>query len=91
MVAEISLLTVSIISASWKAPINLNQESHERLKRCHSEPVPGPKAKRAAPQLPPPVEVIPETFNVVKMAENGGPRVIFSQVENVEGLTRAVT
>lgn len=95
MVVESEELIVFLVAASWKAPINLNQESHERLKRCHSEPVPGPKPKRPAPQLPPPPpssEIVPEMINVTKQKSVDTPlRVIFSQVENIEGLTKAVT
>lgn len=76
--------------ASWKSPINLNQESHERLKRCHAEPVPGPKPKKPLRSTPLPLPLIPEVIKVIKTAENA-PRVIFSKAEDVEGLTRAVT
>lgn len=82
------------IAASWKSPINLNQESHERLKRCHSDPVPGPKPKRPARSASPPLEIVLEVINVRKLVPRSveNPlRVIFSQVENVEGLTKAVT
>ena len=85
------------LSASWKSPINLNQESHERLKRCHSEPVPGPKPKKPAVEVPVPQdEVVPEVIQVTKQRQQNADgsaalRVMFSQVENVEGLTKAVT
>lgn len=76
--------------AAWKAPINLTQESHERAKRCLSEPAAEPKPKKM--RTSPPLEEIPEEITCNQLPDPEKiPRVMFSQVDNIEGLTRAVT
>lgn len=79
-----------VLSAAWKSPINLTQESHERVKRQLVEPQNEPEAKK--PRIFPPLEEIPTEIvcNEKPDAENA-PRIIFSQVDNLDGLTRAVT
>lgn len=74
---------------AWKAPINLTQESHERVKRAFSDP-PMPPAKKA--RTVPPLEDIPNEIVCTKQPEPDQiPNVIFTCVDNIEGLTRAVT
>lgn len=88
---------------AWKSPINLTQESHERVKRSISAdaslgPDPDqPKAKR--PRLQPaagisigPMEPVPAEIVRTKPPPEGDaiPRVLLSQVQNVDGLERAV-
>jgi len=74
---------------AWKAPINLTQEAHERVKRSQLEPPPTKAKKmRTIPYL----EVIPDEISCVRQPEpNNVPIVMLSQVDNVDGLTRAVT
>lgn len=74
--------------AAWKSPINLTQESNERGKRL-SELSQNPKPKRL--RTMPPLEMIPE--NIVCLTEpdpDNVPKILFSQVDNLEGLKRAV-
>jgi PAX-interacting protein 1 len=74
---------------AWKAPINLTQEAHERVKRSQMEPTPQ-KAKKL--RTIPFLETFPEEISCVRQPEpNNVPVVMFSQVDNVEGLNRAVT
>lgn len=73
----------------WKQAISLTQESAERLKRCTSEPPHHPNKKQ---RTLPPLEAIPDEIICTKQPEPEKiPKVIFSNVDNVEGLTRAVT
>lgn len=73
---------------SWKAPINLTQEAHERLKRSQMEPV-TKKAKKM--RTIPLLETIPDEIMCIRRPENHEiPTVMFSHVDNQEGLTRAV-
>lgn len=77
-------------SAAWKAPINLTQEAHERLKRSLTEPPPAPKTKKK--RTVPPLEEIPESIVCNELPRSDCiPKVSFSQVDNKEGLHRAVT
>ncbi|GAB0097831.1 PAX-interacting protein 1 [Sergentomyia squamirostris] len=78
------------LMTAWKSPINLTQESHERVKRCLSEPPSAPKPKKI--RTLPPLEPIPDEI-VCKKAPQGEdvPKILFSQVDNLDGLTRAVT
>uniref|UniRef100_A0A1B0CG64 PAX-interacting protein 1 n=2 Tax=Lutzomyia longipalpis TaxID=7200 RepID=A0A1B0CG64_LUTLO len=78
------------LMTAWKSPINLTQESHERVKRCLSEPSNAPivKKMRTLPLLEP----IPDEIICTKTPEGEDvPKVLFSQVDNLDGLTRAVT
>lgn len=85
---------------AWKSPINLTQESHERVKRSLSEP-PGtdadhPKVKR--PRLHSDIaanwslESVPADIVCTRQPadDDAVPRVLLSQVQNVEGLERVV-
>lgn len=83
-------MPVYFILAAWKAPINLTQESHERAKRCLSEPTPEPKPKKIRTASP--LEEIPEEIVCNEKPDpDRMPRIAFSQIDNIEGLTRAVT
>ncbi|KAJ6636356.1 PAX-interacting protein 1, partial [Pseudolycoriella hygida] len=78
------------LMTAWKSPINLTQESHERVKRHASEPPTEPKAKK--PRTIPPLEEIPDEIQCNwKPDADKVPKVVFSQVDNIEGLKRAVT
>lgn len=75
--------------AAWKSPINLTQEFHERVKRSLSEPPQEPKPKKI--RTYPPLEVIPEEIICNQLPEpDQAPRILFSQIDNVDGLTKAV-
>lgn len=77
------------ILAAWKSPINLTQESHERVKRHTTEPQTEPKAKKV--RTIPPLEEIPDEIMCNETPEaDKAPKIIFSQVDNIEGLTKAV-
>ncbi|CRK86347.1 CLUMA_CG000101, isoform A [Clunio marinus] len=74
---------------AWKAPINLTQEAHERVKRSQLDP-PQQKAKKL--RTIPFLETIPEEINCIKQPEpNNIPIVMLSQVDDEDGLTRAIT
>lgn len=78
-----------VVAAAWKSPINLTQESHERVKRSLSEQPTEPKTKKM--RTIPPLEEIPEEIVCSELPESDkAPRIIFSQVDNIEGLTKAV-
>lgn len=80
----------TFLSAAWKSPINLTQESHERVKRGLSEPAPEPKEKRI--RTYPHLELIPDEINCIQLPDpDKVPRVMFSQIDNIDGLQRAVT
>lgn len=68
----------------------MTQEAHERVKRSQLEPLPV-KAKRM--RTLPPLETLPDEVVCVRPLENDGvvPVVMFSQVDNLDGLARAVT
>lgn len=73
---------------AWKSPINLTQEAHERVKRSQLEPPPI-KAKRMRTIAF--LETIPDEIICVRQPEpNNMPIVMFSQVDNIESLNRAV-
>lgn len=79
-----------MLTAAWKSPINLTQESHERVKRLAAEPAIEQKAKK--PRIHPPLEVIPDEISCKQLPEpDQVPRILFSQIDNVDGLTKAVT
>lgn len=77
------------IADAWKAPINLTQEAHERVKRSQLDPPPvKAKKMRTIPFL----ETIPDEIACVRQPEpNNVPIVMLSQVDNADGLARAVT
>uniref|UniRef100_A0A182JVI3 PAX-interacting protein 1 n=1 Tax=Anopheles christyi TaxID=43041 RepID=A0A182JVI3_9DIPT len=79
------------LMTAWKSPINLTQESHERVKRTLSElppPVSGAKKARTLP----PMEAIPQEIVCQRQpAPDAIPHVLFSQVDNSDGLKHAVT
>jgi hypothetical protein len=74
---------------AWKAPINLTQEAHERLKRSQLEP-PAKRAKKM--RTIPFLESLPNEIACMRPAEmNLSPVVVmFSHVDNIDGLMRAV-
>lgn len=73
----------------WKQAISLTQESAERLKRCATEPPPHLNKK---PRTLPPLELIPDEITCTKYPDQDKiPKVMFSNVDNLEGLSRAVT
>lgn len=74
---------------AWKAPINLTQEAHERVKRSQLDPL-QVKAKRM--RTLPSLETLPDEVVCVRQLETDAiPIVMFSQVDNLEGLARTVT
>lgn len=78
-----------MLTDAWKAPINLTQESHERVKRAINEPPPVPVKKA---RTVPPLEVIPDEIVSKKQPDADKiPIVLFSNVDNIGGLSRAVT
>lgn len=75
--------------AAWKSPINLTIESHERVKRSLSEPAAVPKPKRV--RTLPPLEGIPDEIVCTNLPEaDKVPRILLSQIDNTEGLKRAI-
>lgn len=77
-----------IHSAAWKSPINLSQDSFERVKRLLAEPATTePKPKRFRKREP--LEVLPEQIVCNEKPEQV-PRILFSQVDNFDGLKNAV-
>ncbi|XP_049318037.1 PAX-interacting protein 1-like [Bactrocera dorsalis] len=77
------------LMSAWKAPINLTQEAHERVKRSLAEPFPEQKAKRQ--KISPYQEEIPENIVCIEYPQNDKPpKVIFSQVADPESLKKAV-
>lgn len=83
------LFNFSVLSAdAWKSPINLTQDSYERVKRLLAEPTATePKPKRIRKHEP--LEVLPEQIVCNEKPEQV-PRVLFSQVDNYDGLKNAV-
>lgn len=63
-----------MILDAWKAPINISQESYERVKRSAS-PVSLPKAKRLK------TEHTDENENITEEVIHSNYRVLFSQFE----------
>lgn len=73
---------------AWKSPINLTQDSYERVKRLIAEPALNePKPKRIRKHEP--LEVLPEQI-VCNEKPDQVPRILFSQVDNLDGLKNAV-
>lgn len=86
----VNLILIFNFSAAWKSPINLTQESHERVKRLLSEPPSESKPKKI--RTYPPLEEIPNKIVCTEQPEpNQRPRILFSQVDNIDGLKYAVT
>lgn len=92
---------------AWKSPINLTQESHERVKRSLSESSSGVAdghgdltraAKRPRllqpnqPQSTATIEPIPAQIVCTRPLPDAevAPRVMLSQVQDIEGLERVV-
>lgn len=73
---------------AWKSPINLTPDSFERGKRFLTETANAePKPKRIRKHEP--LEVLPEQI-VCNEKPDQVPRILFSQVDNFEGLKNAV-
>lgn len=78
------------LMTAWKSPINLTPESHERVKRSLSEP-PQPAATVKKLRTLPPLEPIPAEIICQRQPDADSiPNILFSQIDNTEGLTRAV-
>lgn len=74
---------------AWKSPINLTQDSYERVKRLVAEPTANePKPKKIRKYEP--LEVLPDEIVCNEKPEQV-PRILFSQVDNLDGLKNAVT
>lgn len=75
---------------AWKSPINLTQDSYERVKRLTSDETSSsePKAKKIRKYEP--LEVLPDEIVCNEKPEQV-PKILFSQVDNLEGLKNAVT
>lgn len=74
---------------AWKSPINLTQDSHERVKRLLADQTLNePKTKKVRVQEP--LEQLPEVITCNEKPEYV-PRVLFSQIDNLSGLKNAVT
>uniref|UniRef100_A0A1A9WBC9 PAX-interacting protein 1 n=1 Tax=Glossina brevipalpis TaxID=37001 RepID=A0A1A9WBC9_9MUSC len=85
---RIDYALVPHLMAAWKAPINLTQEAHERVKRYLAEPF-FEKAKRQ--KISPYQEHVPETIVCLEYPQtNKPPKVLFSQVCDVESLKKVV-
>lgn len=76
--------------AAWKAPINLTQEAHERVKRHFSDPYANEqKIKRQKLSIY--QEQLPEQIVCIEYPQTTKPpKVIFSQVADAESLKKAV-
>lgn len=73
---------------AWKSPINLTPDSFERGKRFLAETANSePKPKRIRKHEP--LEVLPEQI-VCNEKPDQVPRILLSQVDNIEGLKNAV-
>uniref|UniRef100_A0A8D8J950 PAX-interacting protein 1 n=1 Tax=Culex pipiens TaxID=7175 RepID=A0A8D8J950_CULPI len=78
------------LMTAWKSPINLTPESHERVKRSLSEP-PQPATPPKKARTLPPLEAIPGEIVCQRQPDADSiPHVLFSQIDNTEGLMRAV-
>ena len=68
----------------------MTQESHERVKRGACDSIQMPKQKKL--RTLPPMEQIPEEILCKKLPEIDSevPHILFSQIDNIEGLTKAV-
>ncbi|KAL1400707.1 hypothetical protein pipiens_007212 [Culex pipiens pipiens] len=78
------------LMTAWKSPINLTPESHERVKRSLSEP-PQPATPPKKARTLPPLEAIPGEIVCQRQPDaDSVPHVLFSQIDNTEGLMRAV-
>jgi hypothetical protein len=67
----------------------LTQESHERVKRSLSEPQKVQKEKKVRTREP--LEPIPNEIVCTKQPEpDKVPCILFSSIDNVDGLNRAV-
>lgn len=81
-------LILNSISDAWKLPINLTNTMNERLKRFKIELASNePKPKKIRKYEP--LEILPEEIVCNEKPEQV-PRVLFSRVDNVEGLKNAV-
>lgn len=58
------------------------------MKRHTTEPQTEPKAKKA--RTIPPLEEIPDEIVCNELPGDKAPKILFSQVDNIEGLTKAV-
>lgn len=80
---------IFFFSAAWKSPINLTIESHERVKRSLSEPAAVPKPKKI--RTLPPLEAIPDEIVCTNPPDADKiPRILLSQIDNSDGLKRAI-
>ena len=78
-----------LIADAWKAPINLTPESHERVKRSLQEPQPPTNVKKM--RTLPPMETIPNEVICNQMPDpENAPVIMLSQVDNNNGLNRAI-
>jgi PAX-interacting protein 1 len=81
---------VSHLMNAWKAPINLTQEAHERVKRCHLEP---PPVKTKKQRTLPPLENLPdEIVCKIKPDPERVPIIMFTCIDkdNEPKLMKAV-
>lgn len=77
-----------LLSAAWKAPINLTQEAHERVKRYLANPY-VEKSKRI--KLTPYRDLLPKNIVCVEYPlAHKPPKVVFSQVLDVDSYKKVV-
>lgn len=82
---------MSSIVAAWKAPINLTQEAHERVKRHLSDPYSSEQKLKRQKLNSFQQEQLPEQIVCLEYpTTTKPPKVIFSQVADVESLKKAV-
>lgn len=83
-----NLIHCTLFSDAWKSPINLTQDSHERVKRLLAEQNQNePKSKK--PRTQEHLEKLPDIVVCNEKPEQV-PRILFSQIDNLEGLKNAV-
>lgn len=82
---------VAHLLTAWKAPINLTQEAHERVKRHLSDPYGNEQKLKRQKMNAFQQEQLPEQIVCVEYpTTTKPPKVIFSQVADAEALKKAV-
>lgn len=81
-------MILNLFSDAWKSPINLTHELFERMKRLTAEPASNePKPKKIRKYEP--LEILPDEIVCNEKPEQV-PKILFSQVDNIDGLKNAV-
>lgn len=84
----IEYLHIFLPTDAWKAPINLSQEAHERVKRSLTEA--GIEQRNKRLKMNHIREEIPENIICVEIPSFKPPKVMFSNVMDLDGLKNVV-